>query len=221
MARIGHRIAGHGLLGGDLARVHEQQRAVDHPERDPCLVRGPAHDRVGALEQARGLERDHDLAQLAVAATQVAGEAVVALGEPAELVVTGQLEAARILAGGHPVDGPGDGPERRAEVGGEQRGQQDGEHDRHRDGEQQHARDGRVGVRHPRHQQEHDPEPGDREDRGGDQGERQPRPEAEPGAAIDRRRVDAPLAVLGLCVVDRRQLGRSPGLGGAASGLGP
>ena len=73
----------------------------------------------------------------------------------------------------------------------------------------------------PGHQQEHDPEPGDREDRGGDQGERQPRPETEPGAAIDRRRVDAPLAVLGLCVVDRRQLGRSPGLGGAASGLGP
>ena len=87
-----------------------------------------------------------------------------------------------------------------------------------RDGEQQHARDGRVGVRRSRSRAgRRCRTPATGQHRGGDQAERQPGPEAEPGAAIDRRRVDAPLAVLGLRVVDRRQLGRSPGLGGAAA----
>ena len=202
------RIAGDGLLGGDLARVHEQQRAVDHPERDPRLVRGPADHGVGALEQARGLERDHDLAQLAVAAAEVAGEAVVALGEPAELVVAGQLEAARVLAGGHLVDGPGDGPERRAEVGREQGGQQDGEHDRHRDREQQHARDGRVGLGHPRHEQEHDAErrrPGGRRRRSGRASAASgTRTRSRDRPAEGRRAPRRP----GLGRVDRGQLGR-------------
>ena len=52
------RVAGDDLLGRDLARVDEQQRAVDHPERDPGLVRGPAQRprrgaRAGSSPRAR------------------------------------------------------------------------------------------------------------------------------------------------------------------------
>ena len=193
----GHRIPGNDLLGGDLAGIDEQELAVDHPEGAPGLCGRTADDDLGTLGQAGGLERDDDLAQLPVASPQVPGEAVVAFGEAAELVVSGQLQAAGVLACRDLLHGSRDGPQRGAQVGREERGQQDGEHDRDGHREQQHPGDGGVGPRGAGHDQDHDAEAGHWQDGGRDQRERETGPEPETRPAVDRGPIDRPPVVVG------------------------
>ncbi len=178
-------LAGDHLLLRHHDGIHQHHGAVDHPEGGQCALAGSLGQHFGPLLERRLLERIEDPSQLPVPPFQHPGQAVVALGEAAELVVAGQLQRRGQVAGGDLLHGPGDLPQRRAQVGGQQGGQQDREHDGHRHGEQQDPGEGRVlrGAPAGDHEDD-DAEAGDGQDGGGHQPGRQACPEAGAGAPI-------------------------------------
>ncbi len=121
----GDGLAGDELLDGDLARVHEEHLAVDHPEGRARVLGRAAGDGRGGLIGGDGLDGVQEPAQLLVAAREVVGQAVLALGEAADLVVAGELQAGRGVTRRDPLHGPRERPQRAREV----RRQERGEHD--------------------------------------------------------------------------------------------
>ena len=173
------------LLDGDLARVHEEHLAVDHPEGRARVLGRATGDGRGGLVEGDGLEGVQEAAQLAVAAREVLGQAVLALGEAADLVVAGELQAGRGVTRRDPLHGARERPQRACEVRRQERREHDREHDRDHDREQQDAGEGVVGLRlQAGEQQDHQPEARDRDDGGRDEPQGQPRPEAEARAAV-------------------------------------
>ena len=69
------------------------------------------------------LDRREDPAQLPVPPLEVGGQAVVAVREPGELVVAGDPDRGRQVARRGAVDGRGDRPQRRGQLGREQPGE--------------------------------------------------------------------------------------------------
>ena len=167
----------------------------------------------GRSVERDGLERVDDPAQLDVPPLEVPRQAVVALGEAAELVVARELQGRPEVAGRDPVDRAGDRAQRRREVRGDRRAEQHGEHDRDRDPEQEHAKDRGIRVRGAGDEQDDDPEAGEREHRGRHQSERQAGPEPHPGGPIGGRGGPAHRDRR----VVRRGVGDAPGRGGHAS----
>ncbi len=157
---------------------------------------GAAGDEVGAVARGAGLDRLEDLAQLAVPPLEIGREAVVAVGEPGELVVARDEDRGREVAGRGAVDGGRDRPERGGQVGGEQPGEEDADHRRDDEDEQQqpaerHVLGGRV------EDQEDRPEPRERDERRGHETDRQACPErqVEPEAGPEVGAVADDLAV--------------------------
>ena len=143
---------------------------------------GVRHQPLQAVVGGRLADREEDPAQLLVAPTQVAREAVVTLDEPRQLVVAGDLDSDRVVAGRCSLDGLPHGPQRRGEAAGQEVGEEDGNDDRRREHEQHDAAN--VGSSPARARDlgddEHEPEDGERQDRAGDQARREARPEREP-----------------------------------------
>ena len=100
-----------------------------------------------------------------------AGEAVVALGEAGQLVVAGHDDRGRQVAGRRPLDGRGDRPQRRGQVGGEEVGEQDRDDRRDRRATNRSSRAERSTAWAGDSSDEQDqPEAGERDQRGGDAG---------------------------------------------------
>jgi hypothetical protein len=181
------RLPGDHLLLLDRPRIAEQDLAVDHAEGGPCPVGGSPGEHVRSLLEGGLCERIEDPAQLAVPALQHVREPVVALGEPAELVVPGQLQVGGQVTGRDPLHGPRDLPQRCAEIGREDGREQDGEHDRDGDGEQEDPGEGGVaGLVRAGDDDDDDAEPDHGQDRRGDQPQGQAGSEAEPGPRVGR-----------------------------------
>ena len=110
----GPRLAGDDLLLGHGRRVAQDDDRVDHPERR--LGVGPRRARRGPrprrVADRAGSPRGCS-AELPVAPLEVGGEAVVALGEAGQLVVAGDPDRRRQVAGRDPVDRRRDRPQRR------------------------------------------------------------------------------------------------------------
>jgi len=120
--------------------------------------------------------------QLSIPALEVACQAVVALGESAELVVAGHVDAAGEVAAGDVIDRRRDGSQGSGQVRRQDQGQQDPEDRRRGDGEQQHARDRLAGAPARSNREQDKPESAQREDRSADQGDREAEPKRQPRA---------------------------------------
>ena len=90
---------------------------VDHPERDPGVVGGARRDDVDPVAWRDAFDRGEDPPELLVAPLEVGCEAVVALGQPGELVVAGDADRGRQVAGRDPIDRGRDRAQRRGQVG--------------------------------------------------------------------------------------------------------
>jgi len=184
-------IAGHGILLGDRGRVDEQDHRVDHPEGDPGILRGPPDQELDAIARRRVLDRGKDLHQLAVASLECPGQPVVALGQARQFVIPADADRCRKVAGRDPIDGGRDRPQGRGQVGREQVGHKDRDQGHECHEQEQQARYGRDRVGQALSGDEEQPEDGQWDDRGCDQGEGEAGPEANPRA--ERRRRDRPV----------------------------
>ena len=120
----------------------------------------------------------------------------MALGEPGQLVVPGDHDRRAEVAGRDAVDRRRDRPERCGQVGRQGEGDEDGQQAGQDDHQEEQAGDGRLGIR----QQalggdDRDPERGERQDGGRDEGEGQPGPERDAARVelgLDRRALALP-----------------------------
>ena len=123
-------LAGHDLLDGKVVRVAQEQPGLRQVE-DPLRLGRPAcHQEGDAVADRDVRNRRVDVRHLAIAAVEVRGQAVVALGEARQLVVAGDLDRRRQVAGRHAVDGRRDRPQWTGEVGRDQIGEEDRDEDR-------------------------------------------------------------------------------------------
>ena len=179
------------LLDLDRRGVAKDDPRIDHPERGAGVLGRPADEPVDAVAGRRGDQRGEDPAELPVAVLELSGEAVVALGETGQLIVSGDHDRRRQVAGRDPVDGRGDGAQRGRQVGGKREGDQDGQEGGDHDRQEQDARHGlgRVGGEFLRSDDDQ-AERGERQHRRRDERDRDPGPErdlaADPLLVADR-----------------------------------
>ena len=160
-------LAGHHLLDGKVVRVAQEQAGLRQVEDPFCLGRPACHQESGAIADRDVRNRRVDLRHFTIAAVEVRGQAVVALGEARQLVVARDLDGRRQVAGRHAIDGRRDRPQWAGEIGGHEVGEEDRDEDRHDQGEQEEPPDGRIeGIREVRNEPEH----GQRHDRRSDEG---------------------------------------------------
>ena len=154
------------------------------------------------------LDRRKDPAQLPVAALEVRGQAVVALGEPRELVVAGHADRGRRSPADTRSTAAAIVRRGRGQVGHERVGREDRERDHDREREQEETPEVRVGpLVAAAEDEEQDPEAGEGQDRRRDQGDRQPRAKPEPRAfgPVRRGRPGERPPRLVSCVVEHRR----------------
>ena len=201
-----------GLAGDPLLRRHrggvdEEDLGVDQAERGPGIARGTAGDELGTVSGRAALERFEDPPELAVPPLEVAGQPVVGLRQAGELVLAGDDDRRRQVAGRRPLDGSRDGPQGCRQIGGQQIGEEDGGHRREDQDEQQDPTDRRV-VDRAAQQEDDRAENRKRGDRGSDEAHQQPRPERQAQAewAARNRRADGGSSLLGADVGEDQAL---------------
>ena len=113
-------LAGDDLLGRDLGRIDQDHLGIEHPEGRLGVERRLAGQELDAVARRGALDGRQDPPELAVAPLEVGGQAVVAVGEPGQLVVAGDPDRRREVAGGDAVDRRGDAAQRPGQVGRQQ-----------------------------------------------------------------------------------------------------
>ena len=106
------RDAGHDVLLRDRRRVIHHDGRIDQRERRRRVVGGPLDEGFDIVARRDLVDRGKDPPELPVAAQEVRRESVVAVGEACELVVAGDLDRGREVAGRDPVDRRRDRPQR-------------------------------------------------------------------------------------------------------------
>ena len=176
------RHAGHDLLFLDDGWVADDHRRVDQREHRRRVLHGPIDQRLHVVARRDLVDRRQDPPELPVAPPKVGGQSIVALGQARELVVARDADRRREIAHRHPVDGGRDGTEWRRQLVRERVGGEDREREHDGDGEQQQGTKrlvGREDARQPSEDQDRDPERGERQHRGHDEGDREAGAEAQ------------------------------------------
>jgi hypothetical protein len=218
------RLARHGLFDFNARRIDQQDLGIDEAE---CVARVSgrlAREPGRALPRRAVNDAGEDPAKLPVAAFQVSRQAVVALGQPRQLIIAGHRDGSRQVARLDPVHGRGDRPKRPCQLRGEQIRDEDGQQGRQDDREEQEAGDRDLAVRQALREHEEKTESGQGQHRGSDECDGQPCPERKPGAHELGARPRVLLAGLarGVRIVRHRKATRSAVcgcLGGIGDGL--
>ena len=98
------RLAGYALLVLDRVGVAEDDPGVGEAQRLAGVAGGALEEEGGAVAGRPGRDRVDRPRDLAVAAREVGGELLLALGEAAQLVVGERRQRLGPLAGGDPVE---------------------------------------------------------------------------------------------------------------------
>ena len=211
-------LAGHHLLDGEVVRVAQEQPGLRQVEDPLRFGRAACHEERGAVADRDVRNRRIDLRHLAVAAIEVRGQAVVALREARQLVVAGDLDGRRQVAGGHAVDGRCDRPQWTGEIGRDQVGEEDRDEDRDDQREQEESADGRIErIGEVRDESEH----GQRHHRRSDEchGQAGAKREAAAFAGIDARVIHLRRSRRSIGEGDSRRHGPSRGASGGSRRL--
>ena len=156
-------------------------------ERRRRIRRRPIDQRLHVVARRDLVDRREDPPELPVAPPEVGGQSVVAVGQSRELVVAGDPDRGREVAGRHPVHGRHDGAERGGQLGRQGVRGEDRERQHDGDREQQDPADRLVRdlEAERRLEDQHDqPERGQRQDRRHDERDGEPGPEAQPGGRL-------------------------------------
>ena len=97
------RLTGDGLLRRDLDGIHEDHRGIEHAERRLGVDRRLPGQEFSSVARRGALDRSQDLAELAVAALEIGGQAVVAVGQSGQFVVAGHADRGGEVSGGHAI----------------------------------------------------------------------------------------------------------------------
>ncbi len=163
---------------------------IDEGERGGRLHPGAFDQGIDVVTRRDLVDRSEDPAQLVVAALEVRGQSIVAVGESCELVVARDPDRRGQVAGRDAFHGGRHGSQGCGQLVRKHVRRQHREREDDDDGEQQQTAHGRIrrGTAEHRAEDQHDhPEPSQWHDRGEDQGQGQARAKAQPWRRIRAR----------------------------------